>query len=76
MNRTIENRLARLESATRARRKFILWDNSALDPQFDLEAEKDRLRHERGMRDDDELIIIVGWRLTEPAPLMDLERQY
>ena len=67
MNRSIENRLARLENISRAGRKFFLWDNSPLDPQFDLEAEKDRFRRERGMRDDDELTIVC-WLSPLPEP--------
>lgn len=61
MNRSIATRLEKLENVSRAGRQFILWDNSALDPLFDLEAEKERLRREQGITDQDSLVII-GWR--------------
>jgi hypothetical protein len=59
--RTARRRLRRLEAAIKPQgKRFFLWDRSDLDPEFDLEAEKQRLRDEEGMSDGDELII-VGW---------------
>jgi hypothetical protein len=73
--RTARSRLGRLEAAIKPQgKKFFLWDRGDLDPEFDLEAEKQRLRDEEGMSDSDQLII-VSWlrpdegvgRVTETA---------
>ena len=66
--RQIERRLAELEQSLSMNkgRKFFVFDKSAYDADFVLEAEIDALRRDNGMRDDDELTI-VSWRIVDPA---------
>lgn len=66
MNRGHESRLRLLESAASPRRQFFIFDESYLGP-FDLEAEKDKLRRERGMTDADD-VVMVSWLPPKDEP--------
>jgi hypothetical protein len=58
MPNDVLRRLEKLEQATKPRgRVFGVW----ADDVHDIEAERERLRAERGMTDADELIL-VSWR--------------
>jgi hypothetical protein len=60
MANDVERRLAKLEQAIKPRgRVFGVW----ADDVHDIEAERERLRAERGMTEADELILF-RWRRT------------
>jgi hypothetical protein len=63
MSRGQEARLRLLESS-RAGRVFLIADWPPGNPAFDLEAEMERLRREKGMTDAD-TVLIASWPVPE-----------
>ena len=59
MNKNQETRLRLLESATASTRRYFLFDESACNPAFDIEAAKEKLRMERGATDDELIVLLV-----------------
>jgi len=62
MNTHQRRRLERIEAAIhpRQRKFFVMFDGGDDDPNFDREAEIQRLRDEQGMTDHD-ILTIVSW---------------
>ena len=53
---SLKTRLKKLEASTAASRTFVIWQK----PGVDVEAETERLKREKGMTQND-LLVIISW---------------
>ena len=55
MSRRLEGRLRKLEASNAERKTFVIWK----EPDIDVAAETERLKRERGLTEDDRLVVLA-----------------